>query len=204
MAPRLVVALLLAAGPVRAEENGAIAKRHFEEATKAFRLGEFPRAVEEYRAAYNAKPEPSILYNIAQAYRLAGNLQQAVFFYRSYLHTLPNAENRAEVTERIAAIDEQLKAEKAVTTKPPNTLAPVPPIETQPIPPPGANEKPASAPPAAVVEEAPRRPLVKRWWLWTTVGVAAAGIALGVGLGVGLSGPADAPASGLGAAKVFY
>jgi tetratricopeptide (TPR) repeat protein len=203
MAPRFVVALLLAAGPVRAEENGALAKRHFEEATKAFRLGEFSRAVEEYRAAYNAKPEPPILYNIAQAYRLAGNLEQALFFYRSYLHTLPTAENRAEVTERIAAIDQQLKAEKAVTTKPPNTLAPVAPIETVPIPPPEANEKAASSRPV-VVEEAPRRPLVKSWWLWTTVGVAAAGIALGVGLGVGLSGPAEAPASGLGAAKVFY
>src|SRR5688572_9411424 len=121
----IAVVFLLAAPPAQAEDDSAVAKRHFIEATKAFRLGEFSRAVEEYRAAYNAKPEAPILYNIAQAYRLAGNLQQALFFYRSYLHSLPNAENRDEVTGRIAAIDEQLKAEKATVTQPPNTTAPV-------------------------------------------------------------------------------
>jgi hypothetical protein len=40
------------------------------------------------------------------------------------------------------------------------------------------------------------RPLYRQWWLWTTVGVVVAGVA--VGLGVGLS-PRDPPSASLGA-----
>lgn len=34
-----------------------------------------------------------------------------------------------------------------------------------------------------------KTPVYRKWWLWTAVGVAAAGIALGVGLGVASRGP---------------
>jgi hypothetical protein len=34
---------------------------------------------------------------------------------------------------------------------------------------------------------APPRSIARRWWLWTSIGVATAAVALGVGLGVGLA-----------------
>jgi len=42
----------------------AEAKRHFENASKAFNLGEFKRAAEEYKSAYNLRSDPLFLYNI--------------------------------------------------------------------------------------------------------------------------------------------
>jgi tetratricopeptide (TPR) repeat protein len=200
------LACLLTARQARGDENSELAKRHFEEGTKAFSLGEFPRAIEEYRLAYSAKPEPPILYNIAQAYRLSGDLAQALFFYRSYLHNLPDASNRSEVEGRIATIDEQIRTAKVVTTQPPNTPAP----EATPSPPPATSPPPpmTNAPPTApvvIAETKPAaRPLVRRWWLWTAVGVVVAGVAVGVGVGVGHSHGPETPSSALGAARVFY
>ena len=77
------------------------ARKHFEDGTKAFNLGEFDRAIAEYKAAYNAKPDPVFLYNIAQSYRLSNDLSQALFFYRSFLRNQPNTPNRKEIEERI-------------------------------------------------------------------------------------------------------
>src|SRR5262245_20698693 len=59
-------------------EDPTAARKHYAEGTKAFNLGEFQRAITEYRAAYNAKPDPVFLYNIAQAYRLAGDLTNSL------------------------------------------------------------------------------------------------------------------------------
>ena len=80
-------------------------KKHFEDGSKAFNLGEFKRAVDEYKAAYNIRADPVFLYNIAQAYRLDGNLQQALFFYKSYLTNSPRAPNRHEVDGRIHELE---------------------------------------------------------------------------------------------------
>src|SRR5262245_16083155 len=103
---RILLLILLLCRPAAAADTDA--RRHFEEGSKAFALGEFPKAIEEYRAAYRLKPDPAILYNIAQAYRLNSELTQAVFFYRSYLRNMVNAPNRKEVEQRIAALDVQI------------------------------------------------------------------------------------------------
>jgi len=51
----------------------------------------------------------------------------------------------------------------------------------EPTPTPAPEPKPEPKP-------VDKRPVYKKWWLWTTVGlVAAAGVGLGVGLGLGLS-----------------
>ncbi|MEO8214153.1 MAG: hypothetical protein ABI560_13215, partial [Myxococcales bacterium] len=79
------------------EPNASEAKRHYEEGTKAFNLGEFARAIAEFKATYNVKPDPLLLYNIAQSYRLAGDAGQALFFYKSFLRNMPGASNRKDV-----------------------------------------------------------------------------------------------------------
>ena len=131
------------------------AKKHYEEGTKAFNLGEFPRAVVEYKAAYNAKPDPVFLYNIAQAYRLANDLTNALFFYRSFLRNLPAAPNRREVEGRIKTLEQQLAQQHAVTQAPPNS--PIGPSPTTTAPPPAPEPAPVTAPPvekpAPVVEK---------------------------------------------------
>lgn len=120
-----------AAPAASAEALSAEARRHYEEGTKAFNLAEFPRAVAEFKAAYNAKPDPLLLYNIGQAFRLGGDEAQALFFYKSFLRNMPDAPNRKEVEVRIRTLDkavaeqqkqaEQQRKESGITAAAPAT-----------------------------------------------------------------------------------
>lgn len=121
----------------------AEARRHYEEGTKAFNLGEFPRAIAEFKAAYNVKDDPSLLYNIAQSFRLQGDTTQAIFFYRSFLRNMPNTPNHREVEGRIRALEKQLDDQKKE--------APAPVV----APPPAAVTAPAAAPVVAPAQPAP-------------------------------------------------
>jgi hypothetical protein len=232
----MALALLMVGGLARAQlakpPSYEEAKHHFEEGTKAYNLGEFMRAVEEYKAAYNAKPDPVFLYNIAQAYRLSGNLSQAEFFYRSFLRNMPQAPNRRIVEDRIAALDAEIEKQKAVSTAPPNaTVAPgtVPPASSEEAREPSAARPvesrpagaaaPTTATPAephgsttAAPESRPeltagppaKTPVYKKWWLWTVVGVVVVGAAVGAAVGAtASSGPAP-PASHFGTTTVSF
>ena len=85
MAARLVaIALALAAGTARAEDKAA-AKEHYAHARSLYDLGHFAEAAKEFEAAYELKNDPAFLYDLAQSYRQAGNPEQALHFYRTYL-----------------------------------------------------------------------------------------------------------------------
>jgi tetratricopeptide (TPR) repeat protein len=164
-----LVLLLAVAAHAQPSETEQL-RKHFEDGSKAFNLGEFKRAVDEYKAAYNIRPDPVFLYNIAQAYRLDGNLQQALFFYKSYLTNSPKAPNRREVEGRIHELDQQIAQQKTLTTAPPTgTVAPSgvgggepsthgatatpPPAATTTAPPPAT-----TAPPPATTAPPPSTP----------------------------------------------
>ena len=61
---------------------------------KLFALGRFDEALEQYEKAFEAKPLPGFLFNIAQCHRNLGNIDQAIFSYRKYLREAPDADNR--------------------------------------------------------------------------------------------------------------
>src|SRR5262245_34621773 len=140
--------LLSASAIVRAESSSVDARRHYEEGNTAYSLGDFAHAVEEYKAAYKAKPDPAFLYNIAQAYRLANDPSNALFFYRSFLRNLPTASNRREVEDRIVKLEAQLAARDALVKQPPNST--IPPVTSggrvATSMPPAAHTTPAAAP----------------------------------------------------------
>jgi hypothetical protein len=159
-----------AAGAKRADDPAAVeARRHYEEGTKAFNLGEFPRAIAEFKAAYNAKDDPSLLYNIGQAFRLQGDAAQAIFFYRSYLRNMPNSPNRREVEGRIRTLEKQLEDQKKADQKmeattpvvvPPAAAVTAPPAAgasaAETVPAPEATAPPAAAaPPSSKQDTAP-------------------------------------------------
>lgn len=108
------------------EHSASQAKKHYEEGTKAFNLGEFPRAIAEFKAAYNAKPDPLLLYNIAQSFRLAGDPAQALFFYRSFLRNMPDAPNRKEVEGRIRTLERQVERQESERKRDANAVVPPP------------------------------------------------------------------------------
>ena len=200
------VVILSVAQLARGDSAGNEARRHYQQGSTAYSLGDFVHAAEEYKAAYKAKPDPAFLYNIAQAYRLANDATNALFFYRSFLHNLPEASNRAEVEDRIAKLEAQLAARDEILTHPP-----APPPSNEPAAPPVHLEQPAAvtttAPAPSILTAtapAPSRhtPVYKKWWLWTTIGVVVAGGAAATVAVVLLSKP-GAPSSHFGTVGVY-
>jgi tetratricopeptide (TPR) repeat protein len=113
----------LAAGALataaRAEEparpDSAAARARFDRGQTLYNLGKLDAAIVELEAAYQLDPDPAYLFNLAQAHRLAGHRARALFFYRRYLALAPAAPNRAEVSDRITALeaeDRVLRAER--------------------------------------------------------------------------------------------
>jgi tetratricopeptide (TPR) repeat protein len=89
------------AGP--AEDS---AREHTKNANAAFNLGSYDEAASEYEAAYRVVPDPALLFNIGQSYRLVGKSSKALIAYKSYLRTAPaNASNRAQVEARVRELE---------------------------------------------------------------------------------------------------
>jgi tetratricopeptide (TPR) repeat protein len=163
---------LAAAAPARAED-AVSAREHYQRGTSFYDLGKYAEAIREFEAAYEIKNDPALLYNLAQSHRLAGNSEQALHFYRTYLRYVPNAKNRAEIEGRIAQL-EQLVAQKnsaqAERPIPPSTTPPAattppatttPPAEaTPPVPPPPAVTEPPPGAPPSMMEPVPAPPVL--------------------------------------------
>jgi len=145
--------------------------------TAAFNLGQYNEAAADYEAAYKAVLDPVLLFNIGQAYRLAGNPEKALTAYRSYLRTASQGvANRKLVEEKIRDLETEIAAkptekpalknvpeENRATTPPP----PVPLDSDKPVVPAPTQETlaiPPSSPPPTIQETplpppAPREPL---------------------------------------------
>jgi len=136
-------AVLLCAATARAQDKPVdpkvAAKEHYNKGTSFYDLGRYDEAIKEFEAAYQLKNDPAFLYNLAQSYRQAGNHEQAVHFYKTYLRYVPNAKNRADIEEKIKT-EEKLVGTTSTTPPPPtNTTTPPPPTNTTTPPPPGAD-----------------------------------------------------------------
>lgn len=130
----------------------------FEAATAEFNLGHYEKAASMYEDIYKLTLDPVLLYNIAQARRLGGDFEKAVFFYKGYLRAQPQARNRGEVQKRIAELDQAIAAKRRSQERPPNVPAAVEPRASatapseaapSPNPPPAAETTPSTSPPNA-------------------------------------------------------
>jgi tetratricopeptide (TPR) repeat protein len=159
----IVAATLLALpGPASAAGSSKDARRIYEEATAAFGLGRYADAAEKYEAAFSLRPDPALLYNAAQSYRLAGNKQRALELYRNYVRLYPDGTNAEDARTHVAALKKAIEDERspiaprAVTAPPPPAATPAPaPARVGPAPasPPVAVLPPPAMPPP--VETAP-------------------------------------------------
>lgn len=150
-------------------------------ATREQAAAEFKAAIDEYVAAAMISPSPSILFNLAQTYRAAGDYPSAIEQYRLFLdRAKPGKALRALVECHIAAMSAELA--RAAATAPPRGPAPDPDDEppasgTPPV------ERPAPPDGAAARAERPT-PLAGPPWHADALGwsVSATGVAV-VGLG---------------------
>jgi tetratricopeptide (TPR) repeat protein len=74
--------------------------------------GDYDTAITFYSKAYELVPHPVLLFNIAQAHRLAGRQDQAVKFYQSFLATNPTGAE-AQIARDLLAEIAKRKAEQA-------------------------------------------------------------------------------------------
>jgi tetratricopeptide (TPR) repeat protein len=107
-----VIAIALAfpttawADPVAAQR----AQELYERAEVHFNVGEFRRALELYRAAYKLQPLIGLIVDLGRCHQQLGEYDRALFQYRTYLHQLPDAPNRAEVERLIAECEAAKRA----------------------------------------------------------------------------------------------
>jgi hypothetical protein len=166
----LIALLLMGVSPAaRADaRTDGQARSEFQKAQKAYDLGRFSDALEGYSEAYRLDPRPAFLFNIAQCHRQLGDYEKSAFFFKRYLSYFPDskAPNQSVVDDLIIevtrkAVDARRKQEEAKA--PADAPVNPPPLATAPIGPAAGGLQPST------VEEA--RPVVTRWWFWTSVGV---------------------------------
>jgi tetratricopeptide (TPR) repeat protein len=175
----VVAALSVCAATAHAADGGDVlleAKQHYDRGMAHYELGEFTAAVEEFKLAYARSQAPGLLFNLAQASRLAKDYEQALHFYRTYLRVRPDAPNRDDVERRIVEIEPIVELQRKAETERISAAHPLPPVPSvgrageeqstvvRPPPPSGRPEKIAGL----------------------VVGVAGVGL-LGAGIGLGVA-----------------
>lgn len=139
----LLLTTLLLGDPGPAARDQA--RDHAKQATIAYNLGNFEEAAGHYENAYRLVQDSALLFNIGQAYRLAGKHDKALAAYKGFLRTSrPEDPNRAIVESRIADVEKAL-AESRKAAAP--ALTPSSPAGGAPQAESGAPTPAAPAPP---------------------------------------------------------
>src|SRR5260221_9114870 len=101
----LSVALVvgLATHAAAQSSDAARARELYEEGARLYNLGQYEGALRSFEQAYAVSGAKPLLFNIAQAHRLAGpaHCDRALLTYETYLREDPQASNRVEVEQRI-------------------------------------------------------------------------------------------------------
>jgi hypothetical protein len=140
----LLATTLLAAGGDAKER----ARQMVKQARVAYDLGNYDEAASRYEAAYRVVQDPALLFNIGQAYRLAGRTDKALAAYKGFLRTAPPGDpNRPVVATRVGEL-ERAMAEKAQASeaRPPPEPPPPRPPDAPPVPAEGTVYEPAPPP----------------------------------------------------------
>jgi tetratricopeptide (TPR) repeat protein len=148
----------------------------------------YEEALDLYIKLYAEKLHPNYLRNIGRCYQNLGDPEKAIGSFREYLRKARNlpGEERAEIEGYIKEMEDLKHARE--TPPPPPRVDPPPQIVTAPpqavvvVPPPPRDEE--------------SRPVYKRWWFWTAVGVAVAAGTVGALAATGTFKAKDPSCSG--------
>lgn len=130
MAAVMAAVIVTADSSVAHADPAANARQHFQAGEAHYRAERYAQAIDEYRAAYAALPEPAFLFNIAQAYRLGGDTTQAIEHYRRYLRLVPAGRAADAAREHISAMGGTPEPAPVDTAPPHNE----PPQHEPPVP----------------------------------------------------------------------
>lgn len=121
------------AQPTKGNQVTRTAAEWFKEGDDQYNLGNFAGAVEAFKKAFETEidlaKKPAYLYNIAQAYRLAKDCKNSLFFYKRFMALRGNDTARplkpairAEVDGRIIELEACVKQQDASAAKQPDTI----------------------------------------------------------------------------------
>ena len=160
--------LLVAALAIPARADNALspdrvpnkARALAEKGKAAHQAGDYEVAVSSFKEAYVLAPSPGLLFNIAQAYRLAGNCDEASWMYRRFLDTGPIGVHRRLAEQHLSAVEKCSEGALKVT-------APTPPRLDARVPEPKLSAR------AKAMPSDDRGKTYRRWGLYVGVGGAA-------------------------------
>jgi len=103
---RVSIIVLVALTGVAAGEPIPAKARDLAQQGRAFHdKGDYARAIAAFKEAYVIAPSPALLFNLAQAYRLQGNCDDAALMYRRYIGTYPSQDGRMLAEGHLATVD---------------------------------------------------------------------------------------------------
>jgi tetratricopeptide (TPR) repeat protein len=110
--PAFLFALALVAAPSTARADAgwsgtvpAKARALAERGRALHDAGDYANAIAAFTQAYVMAPSPALLFNLAQAYRLQGDCDDASLMYQRYLATNPGPEGRALAEGHLANVE---------------------------------------------------------------------------------------------------
>lgn len=98
-----LVALVGLVAPAHADFETS--KTLFAAGKRKYSLGEYDRAIELFKQAYEEHPAPAYLYNIGQAYRKAGDCKNALDYFGRFLDSNPEDDARQRVITDISDVE---------------------------------------------------------------------------------------------------
>jgi hypothetical protein len=136
------------------------ARDHYKKGLAAYNLGQYSEAAAEFEAAYRLFLDPALLFNIAQAHRMNGQMEKALGGYRAFLRTAPpGTRNRAQAEKWEQELEREVARAKAATpATPPSPVATKPPAPATVAAPPAAEAATPTATSAPAPAEAATSP----------------------------------------------
>ncbi|PSM30674.1 tetratricopeptide repeat protein [Haliangium sp. UPWRP_2] len=142
-----------------------------------------------YKAAYEVRADPGLLFNIARVLHKRGRAQEAATYYQQFLNSrIVNSEQKRKAQEYL---NELQPSDPPPSFPPDQTSAPALSLNltSEYISSHVSPQSPLAKPDAG----SPSTPLYKKWWLWAFIGGTVA-VAAAVGCGAwGASRPPSLP-----------
>ncbi|MDZ4694187.1 MAG: hypothetical protein SGI86_03500 [Deltaproteobacteria bacterium] len=169
-----IASLLLTVQPTVAlcQTDIPAAREAYQRATAEFGLGNYGSAAAEYEKAFRYKPDPALLFNAAQAYRLADNKPRAIQLYRNYLRLFSTGVAASEARKHVDTLQNATPA----TPKGPVVTAGDAPKAEVPIAPAAPEARKADLTLSQEASAHEDRAVLRNPWFWA--GAAAVAIAV--------------------------
>lgn len=199
--PRLAVPcfalLLLAPAAVRAaecpasspedpQERRKLAKEWFATAENAENAGNDAEATRSYACSYKMVAHPFTAYNLGRVAERAGDSELALKMFKAYLTLKPDAQDAAEVRDKVKALEEKVAAgpTASLPTEPPQTGEGT--SEPSEPPPEALTPPPEPKPPVVRIREPEPEPESRSHVAeWVVGGVSVAALVGGLALNLG-------------------